>query len=200
MFGEFVQTQITENYLKAKTHQEKANFKRLLSGPTADKYKLWRFGHSAVTYKKLGHNNYRKKSKDKKNSVIKMIQKFYEDDSNSRNAARKKECITRNYIKKQKRYLLDSLKNLHKKFLQTFPDGYSLFCKLRPFWVVSPKLSDRDTICTCIVHENINLKLSALKNSKILEFGNYQSVLQTLCCDRYSEECVMTAAKKLYPI
>lgn len=191
-FGEVLQTQITENFSKAKTHQEKSNFKKLLSGPTVDKYKLWRLGNSSITYKKLRHNSSTKKTKAKKNGVVQMIHRFYEDDSNSRTAAGKKECITRNSIKKQKRYLLDSLKNLHKKFLQTntLTIGYSLFCRLRPFWVVSPKLTDRDT-CACVVHENINLKLSGLKNLKILGFDNYQSVLQILCCDRYSEKCLL---------
>lgn len=67
--------------------------------------------------------------------------KFYEDNSNSRCAAGKKECITRKNIKKQKRFLLDSSKNLHQKFLSTnsIIIGYSLFCRLHPFWVVEPK-------------------------------------------------------------
>ncbi|GBP66217.1 TBC1 domain family member 4 [Eumeta japonica] len=59
---------------------------------------------------------------------------------------RKKECITRKKNKKQKRYLLDSLKNLHQKFLNTslVKIGYDSFCKLRPFCVVVPKLTDRE--------------------------------------------------------
>nr|CAI5831927.1 unnamed protein product [Callosobruchus analis] len=190
LFGEVMQEQIGKNYyLKAATRQEKSCYKKLLSGPTADKYKLWRLGSSAITYKRLGYNKSRTETKGQRNTVV---QRFYEDDSNSRNAAGKKECITRNSIKKQKRYLLDSLRNLHKKFLQTncFTIGYSLFCRLRPFWVVPPKLTDRDT-CACIVHENIDLKLSALKHCKILGFSNYQSVLQIVCCDRYAETCLL---------
>ncbi|CAH1999971.1 unnamed protein product [Acanthoscelides obtectus] len=88
---------------------------------------------------------------EKKKRVEEIIHKFYEDDNNSRCAAGKKECITREKIKKQKRYLLDSLKNLHQKFYNTslMKIGYNYFCKLRPFWVVVPKLTDRDTCATC---------------------------------------------------
>nr|CAI5831925.1 unnamed protein product [Callosobruchus analis] len=132
LFGEVMQEQIGKNYyLKAATRQEKSCYKKLLSGPTADKYKLWRLGSSAITYKRLGYNKSRTETK-----------------------------------------------------------GYSLFCRLRPFWVVPPKLTDRDT-CACIVHENIDLKLSALKHCKILGFSNYQSVLQIVCCDRYAETCLL---------
>ncbi|XP_049876011.1 uncharacterized protein LOC126377838 [Pectinophora gossypiella] len=192
LFGEVLEAQITENISKAKTHQEKSNFKQLLSGPNVEKYKLWRYSSSSLTHKKFRPRIPKKNLKDKRNRVVQMVQRFYEDDSNSRAAAGKKECITRNRTKKQKRYLLDSLKNLHKKFLDTnaLKIGYTLFCQLRPFWVVPPKLTDRDT-CACILHENINLKLSALKKAKILGFDNHQSGLQILCCNRYLEKCLL---------
>ncbi|KAG5881806.1 hypothetical protein JTB14_004105 [Gonioctena quinquepunctata] len=115
-----------------------------------------------------------------------------EDDSNSRQAAGKKEFVTRKQIKKQKRYLQDTMKNLHEKFLKTIPFkmGYSLFTRLRPFWVVPPKLSNRDT-CACTVHENMDLQLGALKKAHILTtVNNHQSMLKMLCCNRYSEKCL----------
>lgn len=165
LFGEILQAQITENISKARSHQEKSNFKQLLSGPKVEKYKLWRQGCNSMLYNKIRRKTIKRSEKTKNDLIVEMVHRFYEDDSISRAAAGKKECITRNKIKKQKRYLLDSLKNIHQKFLQTktLTIGYSLFCRLRPFWVVPPKLTDRDT-CACIIHENMNLKLSALKN------------------------------------
>lgn len=196
LFGEVLQAQITENILKARTHQEKSNFKQLLAGSNVNKYKLWRIGCSSILNNKIRRKTSKSNDKSKKHLVVQIVHRFYEDDSNSRAAAGKKECITRNKNKKQKRYLLDSLKNLHQKFLQTktLAIGYSLFCRLRPFWVVSPKITDRDT-CACIIHENINLKLHALKKSKILGFDNYQTGLQKLCCNRYSEKCLLRQCK-----
>lgn len=112
--------------------------------------------------------------------------------TNSRQTAGKKEFVTRKQIKKQKRYLQDSMKNLHEKFLKTMPIkiGYSLFTRLRPFWVVPPKLSNRDT-CACTVHENMDLQLDALRKANILTtVSNHQSMLKMLCCDRYAERCL----------
>lgn len=61
------------------------------------------------------------------------------------------------------------MKNLHEKFLKTVPFAisYSLFTRFRPFWVVSPTLSNRDT-CACTIHENMDLQLAALKKANIL--------------------------------
>lgn len=139
----------------------------------------------------MGFNRTKYEAKRKRKRVEDIIHKFYEDDNNSRCAAGKKECITRKKLKKQKRYLLDSLKNLHQKFLNTslMKIGYNSFCKLRPFWVVVPQLTDRDT-CACVTHENINLKLGALKNANVLDFATYQTALEKICCDRYSEKCL----------
>ncbi|GBP76231.1 40S ribosomal protein S3 [Eumeta japonica] len=119
-----------------------------LSGPSplTHKYKIWRLGNNAITYKKMGFNRTKYEAKQNKKRVEEIIHQFYEDDNNSRCAAGKKECITHKKNKKQKRYLLDSLKNLHQKFLNTslVKIGYDSFCKLRPFWVVVPKLTDRE--------------------------------------------------------
>nr|CAI5831926.1 unnamed protein product [Callosobruchus analis] len=76
LFGEVMQEQIGKNYyLKAATRQEKSCYKKLLSGPTADKYKLWRLGSSAITYKRLGYNKSRTETKGQRNTVV---QRFYE--------------------------------------------------------------------------------------------------------------------------
>ncbi|CAH0397370.1 unnamed protein product [Chilo suppressalis] len=60
-------------------------------------------------------------TKPKKNiiSTKTEIELFFEDDENSRLCSGRKEFIVRKKIRKQKRYLNDSLLNLHKKFLKT---------------------------------------------------------------------------------
>lgn len=136
----------------------KKKFKQAVSGNVVDKYKLWRIQNKAVT-KKTGHNLPTKKIIiNGKVKVQSLVQKFLEDDSNSREAAEKKEFVARKQIKKQKSYLLDSMINLLKKFLKTIPFiiSYSLFTRLRPFCVVPPTLSIRNT-CACMVHENMDL-------------------------------------------
>lgn len=191
LFGEVMQTQISLNISSATTHQDRSNFKRFLAGKIVDKYKLWRHNNVGFTYKNLGHNKTKPVGSNDKQKLRNVVQTFYEDDSNSRQAAGKKECISHQNVTKQKRYLMDSLQNLHKKFLQMGQQkiSYALFCRLRPYWVIPPKVSDRET-CACITHENVDLKISALQNSKILGFNSFQKLLQILCCDRYSENCL----------
>ncbi|KAF9417738.1 hypothetical protein HW555_005245 [Spodoptera exigua] len=191
LFGEVIKTQLEENYTKLKTHEERKKFKQVISGNLVDKYKLWRIKNKAVTYKKTGHNLTNKKINKSKTIIQGLVQKFFEDDSNSRQAAGKKEFVSRKQVKKQKRYLLDTMKNLHKKFLKTTPCviSYSLFTRLRPFWVVPPTLSNRET-CSCTIHENMNLQLAALKKANITTVSNHQNMLELLCCDRYSERCL----------
>ena len=51
------------------------------------------------------------------NNIKTDIIKFYEDDLNSRLCSGKKEFVVKNTIKRHKRYLNDSMKNLHKIFI-----------------------------------------------------------------------------------
>lgn len=64
------------------------------------------------------------------------VSQFLAKDESSRLTAGKKETITRKKIKKQKRLLNDTLKNLFKKFIMEYPMyknmSYSLFSSFVP--------------------------------------------------------------------
>lgn len=124
-------------------------------------------------------------------SIQKLVERFYEDDINSRNTAGKKQCIKKYGVTKQKRYLLDSVKKLHKKFMEENPNiriSYVTFARLRPFWVYLPR-DDRDT-CGCTVHTNMDLLILSLKKKGIVDITNFQKMLDILCCDKYNLKCV----------
>ena len=95
LFGEIMQTQLLNKNID--THQKKtsSSLKTMLSSPLTHKYKIQRLGNNAVTYKKMGFNRTKYEAKRHKKEIEKIIQRFYEDDNNSRCAAGKKECITR---------------------------------------------------------------------------------------------------------
>ncbi|CAH0407914.1 unnamed protein product [Chilo suppressalis] len=123
--------------------------------------------------------------------IQKLVKEYYEDDINSRIGAGKKQCVKKYGIQKQKRYMLDSIKNLHKKFLEENPlikISYVTFSRLRPFWVYLPR-DDRDT-CACTTHTNIDLIIHALRKNKIIDLRNYQEMLGVLCCTKFSAKCV----------
>ncbi|XP_022819027.1 uncharacterized protein LOC111353248 [Spodoptera litura] len=204
LFGEVLKQQIEDNFSEMKTVKEKRLLTKMVTGKIVDKYKLWRMKNTGViSYKrikkaKIGHRlERRKKISDK---CVRAVVNFYEDDSNSRLGAGKKEFITRKSERKQKRYMLDSLLGLYEKFKlekRNFTLSYQTFCKLRPFWIVMPKVDKRDT-CLCINHANIDLKVSALFNAKILNYNSYQKLLQELCCDRYNEKCLSRDCQKCF--
>ena len=121
----------------------------------------------------------------------KKVQNFFED--NSRMSPGKKETITRNKIKKQKMYLNDNIDELHKKFKALNPSykmSYSSFCKLRPFWTVKARVSERDT-CMCVVHENMNLLVCALHDNNIIQQNTSTKLLSSITCDKWSSNCLL---------
>lgn len=94
----------------------------------------------------------RKNYENLKTSIV----KFMEDDSSSRLCAGKKDIITEKGERKQKRVMLDTLLNLHKRFVKKthMKIFYPMFCNLRPFWVVQPRCDNRNT-CMCVLHTAI---------------------------------------------
>jgi len=83
---------------------------------------------------------------------------FFKREDVSRMTSGKKQTLTRAKNKQQKRFLNDTVSNLHSKFLAENSDlkiSYRTFCRLKPFWVVWPKEKDRDT-CQCKTHENLH--------------------------------------------
>ncbi|KAJ2953949.1 hypothetical protein O0L34_g1586 [Tuta absoluta] len=129
---------------------------------------------------------------DEKKALEDTVKGFYLDDENSRMCAGKKECITRNKVKKQRRLMTDSMKHLHEKFTKEYPHykiSYSHFCKLRPFWVLTPKINDRET-CLCKLHDNIELLIACLRQNKIISENSATEVLKSICCDPKSVNCL----------
>ncbi|KAK6182417.1 hypothetical protein SNE40_010116 [Patella caerulea] len=98
---------------------------------------------------------------------------------------------TRNKIKKQKRFLTDTLKDLHVKFLSEQPIAklsYSLFCRLRPFWILSHDITQRET-CICQIHDNLKLKARVLKSRNVLDTENVEDLISKICCSD-KKECM----------
>lgn len=201
LFGDVINKQLKENYSTLKRTKEKQIFKKVVTGSIVQKYRRWIPQNIKLLSRPGKKSNLNgldvptvKRCKIPE-SYRKAVHNFFEDDSNSRMGAGKKEYITRKAVKKQKRYLLDTVWNLYKKFITgNFKISYQTFCRLRPFWVVKPNAKNRDT-CLCIVHSNIDMKLSALHTAHILTYNNHQKLLEELCCDRYNLNCLARSCR-----
>jgi len=104
----------------------------------------------------------------------------------------KKDTITRRKMKRQKRLLNDSLQSSHLKYNAEYPNeamSYSLFCRLRPFWVRLPEDRDRET-CLCKQHENMGFIVEVLHRKKVLETKDVEVLAESVTCGQsMSKDC-----------
>ena len=158
-------TELSDQY-KNGNNREKQRVSKIVTGHTMKKYNLICHARRELGLSK--DHGHRVKKRSLTCRLEDRIRKFYERDDISRIVPGIKRTITQNKQKKQKRFLTDDLINIHKKFQNENNDisiSYTSFCRQRPFWVVRPRDSDRET-CACRIHENMALVVDALdKNS-----------------------------------
>lgn len=193
LFGEI----ITEE-LKRKKHKsgkkEKQTIAKLVSNKYFKKYRMLGMAKGIVEYKDAKNIATGKlfscKSKNSQSLFLreqKNVLRFLQDDENSRMCPGKKDH-KKGY---QKRLLLDSMKVLHQKYKSKYSShiSYSTFLRLRPTWIVQPKMTDRDT-CMCVKHSNFEYILYKMKQLKIIRCMKFDSVCSLLCCNINRKECM----------
>uniref|UniRef100_A0A1I8I361 Fibrinogen C-terminal domain-containing protein n=1 Tax=Macrostomum lignano TaxID=282301 RepID=A0A1I8I361_9PLAT len=127
---------------------------------------------------------------------------FFYDDENSRASAAKHETITGvdrvtgEKEKRQKRYLCDTLKSLHSKYLAEFPErrqiSLSTFRRWKPFEVVKPRLCDRP-LCMCMQCTNLEYLAKAMHTARLIPCTSLRDLLQLFVCRDDSPACLMRA-------
>lgn len=102
----------------------------------------------------------------------------------------RKQTVSQKKMKKQKRLLTDTMKNLHQTFLSEngHQVSYSCFCTLRPFWVVAPTEADRET-CQCRTHENLQFNANTLYSQGLLGSKNLEEMVDATMCNPKSKPC-----------
>lgn len=73
---------------------------------------------------------------------------------------------------------------------------YTTFIRYRPFYVVTPKINERDTICACVRHSNISLKVLKLKKLGMIKTLNLDDLIMEIACDTNSKECMYGKCSK----
>lgn len=138
---------LSDSCKRAKTHKEKQTCLKLLTGKIIRRYRYQRHAQEVLGLPRrcLNHKVVPGKAHKKATPIIEDMKKsivdFYVRDDNSRIMPGKKDTITKHKKKMQKRLISDHIKNVHLKYLAENPQrkvSYSLFCALRPFWVVIP--------------------------------------------------------------
>ncbi|CAG5040971.1 unnamed protein product [Parnassius apollo] len=138
MFGEILSRSVGEGY-KCLRKKDKKEFSNVVM-TEKEKFKKYKL----LTQTKIFTVRDKKENKTAKTENLKeqLILEFFDDEEMTRIAADKKN-ITKNQIRKQKRYLTDTLTNLYKKFTHNsnVEVTYQRLYKYRPLWVLYPKES-----------------------------------------------------------
>uniref|UniRef100_UPI00358EC36B uncharacterized protein n=1 Tax=Myxine glutinosa TaxID=7769 RepID=UPI00358EC36B len=184
-----------------KRHKPKQVVHRITYGKIMKKYRLIEkakkeMNLSGKSIRKLNETafgsflDFKRKTKENK-EVAECVKSFYLQDINSAPASGKRETITRNKDKKQKRYLCDSLLTLHDKF-QAEHDvrvSYTTFTRLRPFYVVAPSIHERDTV-KCRIHSNCELKSNKLQSMGLLVHKDPYQLIKGIVCSVHNKACM----------
>ena len=98
----------------------------------------------------------KQKCKVKETAELQQLEQFFFDDEITTQSPNKKYFLTLKGEKKLKRYLNDTLLNLHKQFMIRFDKKMSFptFLKYKPHYVVYMKCDARNT-CACVKHLNL---------------------------------------------
>ena len=108
---------------------------------------------------------------------------FYLRDDVSRKTTGIKNTVTKAQVKKQRRILLDTVKDIYGKFVaeKDYRLSYSFFCKQRPFWVCPPRPVDRLS-CLCKTHEHFKFIVDGLFALKLVASNNVDEITETVTC------------------
>ena len=193
---------LRDNYKKMKHNRGKRFVLRLVSSNLLKKYKIK--SHCLRTIGITLPKKRRSLNANLKMSRARVLQKIRQEvlefllrEDNSKMAAGKKSTKTNKKQKKQVHILCDTMRNLHLKFRAENDNAkisYSFFCKMKPFFIRKPKLSDRKT-CECKRHENVKYKATRLKQLNIISSDDLLKLASTIVCDISSKECMYRECK-----
>ena len=200
LFGQVLVSQLTENMSEMKTEHEKSTFAKAVSGKVMKKYKFMsKLSNVVSTHMQRKYSTTKsfstgrsKKQKEMVHAFIKEnVQNFLEKDENSANAPGAKDCVVRHGKVIRKRFLLDTLDNLHKKFVAETKIQISraTFFRVRPFWIVTRPVTSRDT-CMCKTHANFHLILNRLISLNVTSIKKSMDFASSVTCASTRKDCM----------
>ena len=169
--------------------KKRAVLHRMISGKVVKKYRCIRAISSSLGFSRTSLHKCKNKSlqltREKRQClsrrVIENVVSFLGREDNSRmqpGKADAKKCTDGK--KHQTKVLTDYMRNLHQKFNAEHPDmpiSLTTFCRLRPRHILLARYISRNA-CQCTRHQNIALKLQAIKKLGIPVTGNPESILE----------------------
>ncbi|XP_052130291.1 uncharacterized protein LOC127751200 [Frankliniella occidentalis] len=203
IFGEVLKDQIAESANNKSTKTKQA-FYKLLSGKVIKKYRMLHMTKNMLSrpllqkYMKNDDGlNYTRVSKIKVRHT--EVKEFYARDDISSKCPDKKAYVIsykNGKMKKRKRILQGKLTDLYSKYSSECsqknvkPLSYTVFCRLKPFFVVHQKASERDT-CLCKYCENFTMKVEALHRISVIRESTPYKVMSAVTCNAQNDDCLI---------
>jgi len=194
LLGKAIEADLNESFSAIKSTKTKNILSESISLKHVRKYRLTNLAKPSFKFRTFSQKCERPllgKKRKQMMRVLHHVTKFYEDDENSVYSPAKGDQIVRDKIKKKKRFLTNSLKYLFVKYCEQSPYSisYAKFCSLRPFWVVSRPVDQRDT-CLCEKCENPRMMCEQLKLLNLVSEKNIDFLIQKeMCCEIVTEAC-----------
>ena len=201
IFGSAICLAIKDRYKHSSSYKEKQFLTKLVAS-RIKKYWLRKSAHTALgiprkalksvqSDKLLQYN--RKEHTSLGRRISEKLKSFFTRDDNSRITTSKQDTVSKSGMKVQRRLLTDTLGRLHDRYITENPDNqisYSLFCKLKPFYVQAPTNQDRET-CLCKLHENGRMLIDRLHKLKRLPLGvsTVDACVKAAVCENPERAC-----------
>lgn len=151
-------------------HSHKKTRKNVIKSSSLSKYGYARYVSSSLgVHRRLFKEKAQRaisKRKVKMGLQCKAVASFMMRSDNSTCCPGKRDFVKVGKERKQKYILNDTLENLRMKYLQENPNksiSYATFCRMRPKNILTVRYLSRK-VCLCQKHQNIALKLRALRN------------------------------------
>lgn len=182
--------------LKNKKHTKKS-VKEMSVGIVLRKYKLLEKFRSDIHC--LPHRDRACTNKGPMLSRIvkQTVKDFFLQCDTSKIAPGKRDTITRDKVKKQRRILCDTMPHLYKRYISSCKPyiSFTSFYRLKPFWVVSPRERDRQT-CACKKCENINMLALALWRKGVIQTWKTDLLIQQISCSKDNKSCMYNTCQE----
>ena len=157
VFSEVLQKQLRHNARSANGDKQKQLIAKVVSGQVIAKYRGINTINRICSWKRFnscrGKTDITRYERKQRKTVINdclknKVRQFFELDSNSRMCPGRKDCVTKGSVKKQKRLLLDTVRNVYERFKCETGSTllYASFCNMRPFWVMQLRVQDREIV------------------------------------------------------
>ena len=132
-----------------------------------------------------------RQNESKFSRMRKAVNTLFERDDNSRMTTGLKKTITKQKDQRQKRFMLDTLRNLYMKYESESNEriSFTTFWRLKSFWIKCPTENERETLL-CKTCENLSFTVKVLFRHQVISTPNTNILVQQVVCSTQRMNCM----------